>query len=755
MNTGSSPKYAITRRLWLAFGLMVLILGVTAVISYWQMHRIDNDVTQVVETQEPLERTTLQTHDNVNNMAHAVSDYADSNDLADAARVKDYEVNLESLLTEFKLLANNDQLKNFSEQIDELYGQFQSPADEVITLVDERHTALLLFEDDYNDLSSYIDDMLDPLVGDSSPDTLIKVTAILDMRSSLTELYTVFNSYMSEPDSSLSDQFQEAQTDFLDAHAMYEGTTLSPAEVTSLSNINDDFEEITDSGTAILESTDDLYLLLDQFTESYSALDTYLNDEVQPSVHNLALKSSDAARSAVTSTYIWLLIMGIAGIIVVFISVRIISSYITRPLRDLLSGAKRISNGRIDHRFNVDAKGEFGRLALAFNQMLDHLGHSRDALAESEESAWALLDATSDAVILINNRGVIQASNELAAIRFNMGLEQMIDESLYDILPATQAAAMKAYVKEAVRSGKSVHYEDERESMIIDYNIFPIKGAKGEVQRLAVFSRDITIRKWVEDVTDQLARRNELILKAAGQGIYGLDVEGKASFVNPAAARMLGYDPEELTGQHHHEIVHHSKRDGKPYPNEECPVHATLKDGTVHTSSDDEVFWRKDGTFFPVEYTSTPIIEDGKILGAVVTFMDISNRKRLEKMLHQSEGMYRSFFQSPSSVIISIDKEGNVLDCNTRIQQMLGYSAGEIIGQNLLNIVHPDDQPKVRESLDSALYKGFEYNNRFFMTRKEGVAIEVTMNVAVVRDAQGGYVRTICMIEEISPSMKS
>ncbi|MFC2018242.1 PAS domain S-box protein, partial [Chloroflexota bacterium] len=704
---------------------------------------------------EPLERTTLQMQNNVENTAQTVSDYAGSGDPADAGRVKDLEVDFESLYAEFKRLANNDQLKSLSEQIDELHEQFRLSADEVITLIDERHTVLLLFEDDYNDLSSFIEDMLDPLVGGTSPDTVTKVQAILDMRSSLIELSMSLNTYIAEPDSSLSDQFQEAQTDFKEAHAGYEGTTLSPGEISSLNKIDEDFEEIVNGGTDILQSTDDLYILFDQFTESYSVLDTYLDDEVQPLVHTLARNSSDDAQSSVTSTGIWLLILGIAGIIIGVVSVRIISRYITRPLRQLMDGAKRVSSGRLDHRFNVDAKGEFGHLALAFNQLLDNLERSRDALAESEESAWALLDATSDAVILINNRGVIQASNELAAMRFSMSLEQMIDESLYDILPATQAASMKARITEAVRTGKSVHYEDEREAVIIDYNIFPISGAKGEVQRLAVFSRDITIRKWVEDVTDQLARRNELILKAAGQGIYGLDVEGKATFVNPAAAMMLGYDAEELAGQRHHEIVHHSKIDGKPYPNEKCPVHATLKDGTVHTSADDEVFWRKDGTYFPVEYTSTPIIEDGKILGAVVTFMDISDRKRLEKMLHQSEGMYRSFFQSPSSVIISIDREGAVLDCNTRIQQMLGYLPGEIIGQNLLDIVHPEDHTKVRECLNSALNRGFEYNNRFFMTRKDGISIEVTMNAAVARDAKGGYVRTICMIEEVGPPIKS
>lgn len=750
MDTGNSPKSIITRRLWLAFGLLILILGVTSIIYYWQIQRIDDDVALVIEIQEPLERAALQMQTNVNDTAQVISNYVVNRDPVDAQNARDLEVEFNTINAEFRRMANTDQLINLGQEIDGLHDQFKESADEVVALVDERHTVVLLFEDDVNDLSSFIDDMLVPLVGGTSPDSVTKVKAIIDMGSSLDEMSTAMNTYANSPDSSLSEQFQNAQADFEAAHTAYGGTSLSADEINSLNRIDEQFAEITVAGIEIIENTDDLQVLLVQFSQSFSTIDTYIEDEVQPLVRTLALGASYDVQSSVTSTGIWLLVLGIIGLVIGIISTWIISRNIAKPIRELVYGAKRISIGRLDHRFNVDARGEFGQLAFALNNMLDGLGRSRDALAESEESAWALLDATSDAVILIDKRGVIQASNELAATRFGMSLEQMIDESIYDILPANQAASMKAHVAQAVRVGKSVRYEDERESTIIDYNIFPIAGAKGETSRLAIFSRDITIRKWVEDVTDQLTRRNELILKAAGQGIYGLDIEGKATFVNPAAARMLGYEPEELTGERHHELVHHSRVDGKPYPNNECPVHATLKDGAVRTNVDDDVFWRKDGTYFPVEYTSTPIIEGSKIVGAVVTFTDITDRKRLEKMLRQSEGMYRSFFESSSSVIISIDKEGTIVDCNARIQKMLGYSPNEIIGQNLLHIVHPDEHTRVQEFLDNVLVKGFEYNNRFYLTRKDSPSIEVTMNAAVARDAKGAYVRTICMIDEIT-----
>ncbi|MDP2754400.1 MAG: PAS domain S-box protein, partial [Nitrospirota bacterium] len=121
-------------------------------------------------------------------------------------------------------------------------------------------------------------------------------------------------------------------------------------------------------------------------------------------------------------------------------------------------------------------------------------------------------------------------------------------------------------------------------------------------------------------------------LQSAGEGILGLDLEGKQTFVNPAAARMLGYKTEELIGQPSHMMWHHSKPDGIPYPNEECPINAAYKDGTIH-SRDNEVFWRKDGTSFPVRYTSTPIREDDKLIGAVVIFHDITEHKKMEKEL--------------------------------------------------------------------------------------------------------------------------
>jgi formate hydrogenlyase transcriptional activator len=134
---------------------------------------------------------------------------------------------------------------------------------------------------------------------------------------------------------------------------------------------------------------------------------------------------------------------------------------------------------------------------------------------------------------------------------------------------------------------------------------------------------------------DDLQNQHSLILGAAGEGIYGISHEGRATFVNPAAIEMTGWTEDDILGKPIHDLHHHTKTDGSPYPREECPIYAASRDGTVH-HVDDEVFWRKDGSGFPVEYTSTPIFADSKLVGAVVVFKDITERKKAERELLQA-----------------------------------------------------------------------------------------------------------------------
>jgi PAS domain S-box-containing protein len=147
---------------------------------------------------------------------------------------------------------------------------------------------------------------------------------------------------------------------------------------------------------------------------------------------------------------------------------------------------------------------------------------------------------------------------------------------------------------------------------------------------------EIAERGRAEEALAQLNRRLKLILDSAGEGIYGIDLAGRTTFVNPAAARMLGWEASELLGQPMHDMVCHTRHDGTPRAHDDCPILAACRDGVVRHVSED-VFWRKDGTGFLVEYVGTPIREHDTLVGAVVIFRDITERKQIEREMQNAD----------------------------------------------------------------------------------------------------------------------
>jgi len=129
--------------------------------------------------------------------------------------------------------------------------------------------------------------------------------------------------------------------------------------------------------------------------------------------------------------------------------------------------------------------------------------------------------------------------------------------------------------------------------------------------------------------------RLSLLLESTGEGVYGIDMEGLCTFINRAGAQMLGHDPEEVLGRNMHELMHHTDAHGAHYPVDDCPIYKAFRAG-VPCRIDSEVLWRRDGSAFAAEYSSYPILDGGQVLGAVVTFVDISERRDQEQRLRRA-----------------------------------------------------------------------------------------------------------------------
>ena len=164
-----------------------------------------------------------------------------------------------------------------------------------------------------------------------------------------------------------------------------------------------------------------------------------------------------------------------------------------------------------------------------------------------------------------------------------------------------------------------------------------------------------------------------LILDSAAEAICGCDSTGTCLFSNPSAARMLGYDdPAEMLGKNMHSMEHHTRKDGTPFPIDECPIYVGFQKGEgVHR--DDDIFWRRDGTSFPVEYWSHLVVREGKTIGAVITFIDITERKQAEAALRKSEQRNRSLLQINNAIITNLTQQALLHSISETLSTVISF----------------------------------------------------------------------------------
>ncbi len=216
---------------------------------------------------------------------------------------------------------------------------------------------------------------------------------------------------------------------------------------------------------------------------------------------------------------------------------------------------------------------------------------------------------------------------------------------------------------------------------------------------LVGFACNLRLMEERERELELLHHLGELILASADEGICGLDTTGLTTFVNPAAARMLGWKSEELIGRALHERIHHSYPDGTPIPESSCELYAAVRDGRVHQSGADEVFWRRDGTRFPVEYRGSPVWEGGRIIGAVITFRDITERVRaleherqfLREQVARAEAQeaerrVRRILESITECFATLDRAWRFTYVNHRAETMLQGSREELLGRTVQEV---------------------------------------------------------------------
>ncbi len=266
---------------------------------------------------------------------------------------------------------------------------------------------------------------------------------------------------------------------------------------------------------------------------------------------------------------------------------------------------------------------------------------SRQQEAEEEISRFkTTLDMTLDCVYMFSPETLKYFYvNQGAMEQVGYTYKELIRMSPVDILTEYDEAGFRKMLNSMITGQRNAitfeSYHQHRNGGTIPVEVFlqyiyPVD----QEPRFVAIVRDITERRRTAENLAHAEERARMLLESAGEGIYGMDLEGRTTFVNPAAARILSYDALDLIGKPMHEIVQHSYQDKSHYPYEFSPTYAAISDGDIQRVSN-EVMWRKDGTVFPVEYTVTPLRKNDYITGAVVIFNDITERKKVEQIKNE------------------------------------------------------------------------------------------------------------------------
>lgn len=362
----------------------------------------------------------------------------------------------------------------------------------------------------------------------------------------------------------------------------------------------------------------------------------------------------------------------------------------------------------------------------------------RRRLHEEQTRQAAIVDSTSDAIIGRDLNGTITSWNDGAEEAYGYTSDEACELGMQSVLPE-DLAQTDADILRRIRSGESIEpFETRRRrkdgsEITVSVTVSPISDPDGRIVGVSAIERNITELVETRHELQESEEHSRLLLESTAEAIYGIDLNGNCTFCNPSCVRILGYEsPNELLGRNMHEVIHHTRPDGTAYPNEECHIYHAFRNRR-ESHVDTEVLWRKDGTSFPAEYWSHPIVRNGQTLGAVVTFLDITERKRAER----EQARLTSVVDSSMDAIISTDPDAIIVHWNRGAELVYGYSESEAVGQSLAFILPPGMEPQDSVVL-SAIGGGRELMQfETLRRRKDGRVIDVSITLTPIRTPDG------------------
>ena len=273
-----------------------------------------------------------------------------------------------------------------------------------------------------------------------------------------------------------------------------------------------------------------------------------------------------------------------------------------------------------------------------------------------------------------------------------------------------------------------------------------IRDEAGAITRWYGTCTDIHDAKMAQAALDESRSELRLLLDSTQEAFYSVDTDGVTQVCNKAFVKMLGFEREEdAIGRTLHGLIHHHHPDGSDYPAGDCPIYQCSKTGApAHVT--DEVFFRLDGTPFPVDYRVAPIFREGTLAGAICTFADVSEQRQTERALRETEERYRYAVRATTDAVWDWDFLTDGILWNDALQTAFGHVPDAVAssGEWWIGHIHADDRARVAAGIHAVIDgTGTHWTDEYRFVRADGGYADVLDRGAVIRDADGRAVRMI------------
>ncbi|HEV2419428.1 MAG TPA: PAS domain S-box protein [Terriglobia bacterium] len=404
-----------------------------------------------------------------------------------------------------------------------------------------------------------------------------------------------------------------------------------------------------------------------------------------------------------------------------------------------------LKDGRIISAEITSHKLEFkGRpAALAVTQDITERKRQQEALRESEERFRTVFESSGVGIVLTGLDGRFLEVNPTYRQMLEYTEEEMKQLTVLDVTDERDRPRCAQMVQDLV-SGEIQQVTLEKRYCRKDGSLLWVNSAvslvrdeSGSPRFIMAVVEDITARRYAEEALAESKEQFRLLLDSTAEAIMGVDREGNLIFANSASLKMLGYgDLKEMLGKNAHNLIHHSYPDGRPFSAEECKI-SYPETGTAERHSDHDVFWRKDGTSVPVEWWSHPMLKDGQPVGAVVAFLDVTERKRAREALESSEKRYRTMVERNVAGIVQTTLDGQIIDCNEPMVRIIRHdSRDEVLCHNIADFyANPADREILLDLLQN---KGHVSAHELAITAKDGSPLWVLLNATLIQDENRG-----------------